>query len=112
MECMSSKKRRAFKDETLSSVVRDVISAQVRKHCVQVASCEHEGISSKTHNYDTRASLVPLIPSPQLSSSHQQNLWLNLVKRNDNVGDFPGSPVVKTPCFHCRGHGFNPWSRN
>ena len=26
--------------------------------------------------------------------------------------DFPGSPVVKTPCFHCRGHGFCPWSRN
>ena len=21
--------------------------------------------------------------------------------------DFPGSPVVKTPCFHCRGHGFH-----
>ena len=20
--------------------------------------------------------------------------------------DFPGGPVVKTPCFHCRGHGF------
>ena len=23
--------------------------------------------------------------------------------------DFPGHPVVKTPCFHCRGHGFDPW---
>ena len=23
--------------------------------------------------------------------------------------DFPGGPVVKTPCFHCRGHGFDPW---
>ena len=21
---------------------------------------------------------------------------------------FPGSPVVKTPCFHCRGSGFDP----
>lgn len=21
---------------------------------------------------------------------------------------FPGRPVVKTPCFHCRGHGFHP----
>ena len=21
--------------------------------------------------------------------------------------DFPGSPVVKTPCFHCRGQGFH-----
>ena len=24
--------------------------------------------------------------------------------------DFPGSPVVKIPCFHCRGLGFDPWS--
>ena len=25
-------------------------------------------------------------------------------------GDFPGGPVVKTPCFHCRGPRFHPWS--
>ena len=25
---------------------------------------------------------------------------------------FPGSPVVRTPSFHCQGHGFNPWSGN
>ena len=23
--------------------------------------------------------------------------------------EFPGGPVVKTPPFHCRGAGFNPW---
>lgn len=22
--------------------------------------------------------------------------------------DFPGGPLVKTPCFHCKGHGFIP----
>ena len=27
-------------------------------------------------------------------------------------GDFPGSPVVKTPHFPCKGHGFDPWSGN
>ena len=26
--------------------------------------------------------------------------------------DFPGSPVVRTQHFHCRGPGFNPWSGN
>ena len=26
--------------------------------------------------------------------------------------DFPGSPVVKTLHFHCRKHGFDPWSGN
>ena len=28
------------------------------------------------------------------------------------LGDFPGSPVVKTQLFHCRGLGFDPWSGN
>ena len=23
--------------------------------------------------------------------------------------EFPGSPLVKTPRFHCRGSGFSPW---
>ena len=23
--------------------------------------------------------------------------------------DFPGGPVVKTLCFQCQGHGFDPW---
>ena len=30
----------------------------------------------------------------------------------DKSWDFPGDPVVKTPRFHCRGHGFDPWSGN
>ena len=25
--------------------------------------------------------------------------------------DFP-RPVVRIPCFHCRGHKFDPWLRN
>ena len=24
-------------------------------------------------------------------------------------GEFPGGPEVRTPCFQCRGHGFDPW---
>ena len=27
-------------------------------------------------------------------------------------GDFPGGPATRTPHFHCRGHGFDPWSGN
>ena len=26
--------------------------------------------------------------------------------------EFPGGPVVKALCFHCRAHQFNAWSRN
>ena len=32
--------------------------------------------------------------------------------RSRVLGDFPGSPVVKTLRFHCRGHGFDPWPGN
>ena len=28
------------------------------------------------------------------------------------VGDFAGSLVVRTLCFHCRGHQFDPWLGN
>ena len=28
------------------------------------------------------------------------------------VGDIPGGPAIKTLCFHCRGHGFDPWLGN
>ena len=28
------------------------------------------------------------------------------------VRDFPGDPVVKTPRFHCKGHGFDAWWGN
>ena len=38
---------------------------------------------------------------------------------NGKTGDFPGSPVVKTLCFHCEqewvsssGCGFDPWLGN
>ena len=24
--------------------------------------------------------------------------------------EFPGGPVVRTLCIHCRGHRFDPWS--
>ena len=27
-------------------------------------------------------------------------------------GEFAGGPVVRTPRFHCREHGFGPWSGN
>ena len=28
--------------------------------------------------------------------------------KNDLLRIFPGGPMVRTPCFHCQGHRFNP----
>lgn len=38
--------------------------------------------------------------------------WLK--KKKIFLREFPGDLVVKikTPCFHWRGHGFDPWLRN
>ena len=34
-------------------------------------------------------------------------------RRRESLGwDFPGGPVVKTLCFHCRRRRFDPWSGN
>ncbi len=37
----------------------------------------------------------------------------DIIETRLSVGwDFPGGPVVRTLCFYCRGHGFNPWLGN
>ena len=55
------------------------------------------------HSNDTHRVSMELSGEPELSFPPSRKdvapLW-----------DFPGSPVVKTPSFHCRGHGFDPWS--
>ena len=35
-----------------------------------------------------------------------------LLSARGRFGDFPSHPVVQTPRFHCKEHGFNPWSGN
>ena len=37
--------------------------------------------------------------------------YFNL-KNGKKFQDLLGSPVVRNPCFHCRGHGFDPWLEN
>ena len=34
---------------------------------------------------------------------------VSLARKKNALGDFPARPVVKTPCFHCRGCKFHPW---
>ena len=45
-------------------------------------------------------------PSP--SSPESRSLGNHFLEANADL-DFPGSPVVKTLCFQCREHRFNPW---
>ena len=41
----------------------------------------------------------------------RHNLLNFTQQKIDGLG-FPGCPVLKTPVFHCRGQGFDPWSGN
>ena len=36
----------------------------------------------------------------------------HIVVLRQAVREFPGGPVVRTLCFHCRGHRFEPWLGN
>ena len=44
----------------------------------------------------------------------QYNNKIILNKKKPDTWEFPGDLVVKikTPCFHWRGHGFDPWLSN
>ena len=33
-------------------------------------------------------------------------------KKKENCRDFLGTPLIKSPCFHCRGHKFYLWLEN
>ena len=49
-------------------------------------------------------------PSSRHSSSPTAGLKLSFQIKS--YWDFPGNLVVKTPCFHSREHGFDPWLGN
>ena len=63
--------------------------------------------SQSTHRppVDTKLDMTPLCSEPS------QDSYLTQV-RSPGPGDFPNGPVVKTPCSHCREHGFHPWLGN
>ena len=53
-----------------------------------------------------------------MESSLKQAQWQIRNKRRKKIRrkrrekNFHGPPVGKTPCFQCRGPGFDPWSGN
>ena len=41
-------------------------------------------------------------------STESTQLWNFWSHKAEATWDFPGGPMVKTPCFHCRGRGSIP----
>ena len=67
-------------------------------------------ILSSYYNPVNNAFLLSLLLlSLLLLSSYSFDKWRSWHIKN--LGDFfRGGPVIKTPPFQCRGHGFDPWS--
>ena len=63
--------------------------------------------------------LIRLLPDPILKSRIKtlcMKCYLEIIRLNfcsiKPFWEFPGGPVVRTPCFHYRGPGLDPWSGN
>ena len=56
--------------------------------------------------------LWPLLEgsSQRMRRGYRASLGLRRNKQKSWSRGFPDDPVVNSPHFHCRGHGFDPWS--
>ena len=64
------------------------------------------------HSFHTVCTLWYTLNSGRLLKVHILGKQLTNSVNLELSGDFPRGPVVKTPCFHCRGHMFKTWSGN
>ena len=71
------------------------------------------------HLVKAHGELVIILWSSKIEITVHISLWemeaqrgLECASKSGHQWDFPGSPVVKTPRFHCRGCGFDPWLGN
>ena len=73
--------------------------------CRFIHHCDQDANSSNT----TRSSSVALLqPHPSPSPAREPLA----TSSQHHPRDFPGGPVVKTPCFQSWGYKFNPWLGN
>ena len=73
-----------------------------------ILACGYEGKLAARSDSCTQDGLE-VLPSVGTPDSPDINKLRDL---NTVIQGLPGGPVVRTLCFHCRGHGFSPWSGN
>ena len=76
----------------------------------------HKGSTPSGGTFLHWSSLAPPIhpsrPCSQMLTAHLCETLPDFYLLRDIYRDFPGGSVVRTPYFHCSGHGFNPWLGN
>ena len=78
-------------------------------HSISKTSQPKTHQKKKIHQIDSLQLKTPGYPPPG-SNYTESTLRLGSCTFRTPRGDFPGSPVVKTPNFQCKGRGFNPCS--
>ena len=73
----------------------------------QEVTTEYSGIAYWALVYVPQGTTPNTMTLSGTTSMYEPNQFV----MNAGVVDFPGGPVVKTPCFHCSGHSLDPWLR-
>ena len=84
-----------------------MLHKKYRSVCLSEHSGLFPGETDKMISEFIEASCQPKSPHATPSSIILKS---TKIQQDGMCRDFPGGPVVKTPCFHCRGHGSDPWS--
>ena len=119
LSCELSRRERSwvgFITEWSSAQSTKLISQSPRDAVIFLGgSCSSEGIQDLGSKYWGHCILIPGLNN--LGANYLNALCLHFLlcqveNNNSTPWDFPGGPVVGTLCFHCMGHGFDPWSGN
>ena len=84
------------------------------RHLILLQPRAGEGVCGRGSTADPR--LLPLPPPWDLPQPHPKHLWGSFspplsswhLLKIKTLWDFPGGPVVRIPCFQCRGCGSIP----
>ena len=61
------------------------------------------------HQHAVKIQTVPIAETAPSPATADPGVISQLPHFKAFLQDLPGSPVVRTPSFHCRGLGFHPW---
>ena len=81
-----------------------VFDHKVRDNAIKVRIRKKSLTAFRNHIFGFRSTM----PVVLLLYIVGENKLIDVFK-NQNW-EFPGCPVVRTPCLHCRGPRFDPWS--
>ena len=85
-------------------------------HVLSQLCCRNSGSPLWLHQERTCSDFLQTLPhAPDFAPctfALGQFCFVSFYSKKSSPGKFPGGPVIRTPWFRGRGHGFSPWSGN